>query len=98
MGIQSNQERWSKRLTIEYELGRVQEAILPVNAATDTGWFQRLWAYPRCFVRGRIRFWRPEGKATRPTHGSVFVYYGRQEARFRQVSARFAVIVREWET
>lgn len=97
LGNTSNQERWSKHLISEYELGRVEEAILLVNAATDTIWFRRLWAYPLCFVSGRIRFWRTGNGALCPTHGSVFVYFGLKAERFCDVFSRFGVVAEAWE-
>jgi ParB family transcriptional regulator, chromosome partitioning protein len=81
-GGKSNQEKWSRRLIDEFTAGRVSEAILLVNASTETLWFQPLWAYPLCFVRGRIDFWRPNGNTSHPTHGSVFVYFGRKPQNF----------------
>lgn len=93
-GKWSNQDRWSRRLMVEYEVGRVKEAVLLVNAATDTAWFRSLWAYPLCFVTGRIRFWRTAGSAARPTHGSVFVYLGPKTERFATIFSRFGVIAR----
>lgn len=92
----SNQDIWSARLIAEYREGRVAEAVLLVNAATDTAWFQRLWGYPLCFVRGRIPFWRPEGPAESPTHASVFAYLGPAGERFRDRFAEVGVVARRW--
>ncbi len=89
----SNQEIWTCKLIAEYEAGNVEEAILLVNAATDTGWFQRLWAYPICFVVYRINFYSPSGETGGPTHGSVFVYFGEHVERFREVFSQFGRVV-----
>lgn len=96
VGGRSNQDLWSARLLAEYREGRVEEAVLLVNAATDTAWFQRLWAYPICFVKGRIPFWRPEGSAESPTHPSAFVYLGQDNERFRDLFREFGTVVRRW--
>jgi ParB family chromosome partitioning protein len=97
-GNKSNQEIWSQRLMTEYEAGNVQEAVLLVNAATDTIWFQKVWRYPICFVAGRIRFWRVEGVADSPTHGSALVYLGGKIERFGELFSTFGVVARAWKS
>jgi ParB family transcriptional regulator, chromosome partitioning protein len=92
-GAVSNQELWTCKLLAEYEAGHVEQAILLVNAATETRWFQRLYAYPLCFVRGRIRFNSPVGTNTGSTVGSAFVYFGVHVEQFVAVFRRFGVIV-----
>lgn len=88
-GSISNQETWTCKLIAEYEAGHVAQAVLLVNAATETRWFQRLYDYPVCFVKGRIRFISPTGTNTGPTVGSAFVYFGSNvqafDAVFRQI-------------
>jgi ParB family chromosome partitioning protein len=93
-GAMSNQERWTCKLITEYEAGHVKEAILLVNAATETRWFQRLYAYPLCFVRGRIRFLSPQGTCTSPTVGNALVYFGSNVAPFMAVFGQLGTIVR----
>jgi phage N-6-adenine-methyltransferase len=67
--------RWVAKLIEEFEAGRVPQAILLVNAATDREWFQRLWDFPVCFTHHRIRFLNPDGVAQdSPTNGSAFVF------------------------
>ncbi|HYU73392.1 MAG TPA: DNA N-6-adenine-methyltransferase [Ktedonobacteraceae bacterium] len=92
-GNRSNQEIWTCKLIAEYEAGNVEEAILLVNAATDTGWFQRLWRYSICFVKQRIDFYTSEGSLGGPTHGSVFVYFGPRTERFSEVFSQFGHVI-----
>ena len=40
----------------EHDSGRTKQAIVVIRAATETAWFQDLWQFPICFVRGRIEF------------------------------------------
>lgn len=93
----SSQEVWTCKLLAQYEAGVTSQAVLLVNAATETAWFQRLWAYPVCFVTPRIAFqtplrgWRYKGG---PTHGSACVYLGPEEDRFIEVFSQFGAIVR----
>ncbi len=70
-----------------------EQAILLVNAATETRWFQRLYDYPICFVKGRIQFWSLDEHKNGPTVGSAFVYFGANIERFITVFSRFGVLV-----
>ena len=92
-GHRSNQEIWSCKLIAEYEAGNVEQALLLVNANTETTWFQRLFAYPICFVKQRINFYGPSGKDNGATHGSAFVYFGSDVARFSEVFGEFGRVV-----
>jgi phage N-6-adenine-methyltransferase len=91
-GNTSNQAIWTAKLLAEYKAGNVHEAILLVTSATETTWFHRLYPFPMCFVKGRIQFTTPTGKAGGATKGSIFVYMGIQPERFRQVFGRFGVV------
>ncbi len=93
----SNQDIWSRRLVAEYEQGNVQEAVLLVNAAVDTKWFQSLWKFLVCFPDRRINFTTPEPSANGSTHGSALVYIGNHPQRFVEVFRRFGVVVRRVE-
>jgi ParB family transcriptional regulator, chromosome partitioning protein len=93
-GHLSNQEIWSCRLIAQYEAGITQEAVLLVNASTDTRWFQRLWQYPICFVDHRVNFYSVNGGCSGATHATVFVYFGPQEELFTTIFQQFGPIVR----
>lgn len=93
-GAISNQEIWSCKLIAEYEAGNVEQAILLVNGATETAWFQRLCNHVMCFKKGKIRFLSEEGINTGPTVGSVFVYFGSHEDRFIEVFSKFGRIAK----
>jgi hypothetical protein len=88
----SSQETWTAELVARDERGWIEEAILLVNAATGTLWFQPLWHYPICFVKGRIKFWTPTGVGVQPTHDSIFAYIGPNALRFAQVFRQFGEI------
>lgn len=92
-GNVSNQERWSQKLIREYVEGRVEQAIMLVNANTGTAWFQRLFTFTICFVNHRIAFVDANGKQqTQPTKDNAFVYLGHQKARFGEVFSRIGTI------
>lgn len=70
---------WIAKLCEEYEAGRVSQAIALVPSRTDTQWFRRLRAYPRCFIWGRLRFVNQENSAPFP---SMAVYLGENLGAF----------------
>lgn len=92
-GAVSNQELWTHKLIAEYQAGRIQQAILLINAATETRWFQRLYDFPICFVKGRIRFRSPADIKTGSTIGSAFVYFGCNIQQFISVFSRFGAVI-----
>lgn len=92
-GRDNGQENWSRKLVEEFAAGNVTEAVLLVNAVTDTKWFQRLWNYPICFTDHRISFYKSNGNEDRPTHGNAFVYLGTNTADFIRLFAPFGAIV-----
>ena len=74
--------QWVKHLCREYMAGRTREAIALVPARTDTHWFSLFNDYPRCFLRGRLKFSNSETSAPFP---SVAVYLGSNVERFADV-------------
>lgn len=57
----------------------IDECVLLVPARTDTVWFAPLFAYPICFLRGRLRFSGAETSAPFP---SALVYRGARRGAF----------------
>lgn len=75
-------------------LAKAHQAILLVNANTETQWFQRLFSYWLCFADHRIRFVRPDGTVgDKPAKGSVFAYAGPHPQKFAEVFSQFGTIV-----
>ena len=70
---------WVKKLTFEYASGNTTAAIALVPARTDTEWFSLLRDFPRCFIRGRLKFSGHENSAPFP---SCAFYLGDDEAAF----------------
>jgi DNA N-6-adenine-methyltransferase (Dam) len=70
---------WVEKLLRHFEVGDVEAAVVLIPARTDTGWFALLDAYPRCFVRGRLKFSGHENSAPFP---SAVVYMGDDKAAF----------------
>jgi phage N-6-adenine-methyltransferase len=81
------------KLAEEYQAGNVTAAVVLVNAhATDTKWFQPLWAGHLCFTDRRINFYGP-GTVSGNTHGSTIVYFGKEPDRFVEVFDEFGPVV-----
>lgn len=79
-------------LAAAYTAGHVTEGCALVNNATDTRWFHALAgpASAVCFLRGRVRFWRPGATAV-PVQGQAVVYLGPRPRVFRDVFASLGV-------
>jgi len=72
----------------EIEAGRVKQAIVLVNNATDTHWFRNLiqYAHILCFKTGRIAFVDTNGnQRAGAAQGQVFLYFGSRRAVFAKI-------------
>lgn len=87
--------QFTARMAEQYNDGNVKEAIVLVNNATETTWFQTLAASASglCFPRGRIKFWHPD-KESAPLQGQAFVYLGDDPGRFTEEFQQFGLVVR----
>lgn len=88
-----NQAQWSARLVEQYEAGITTEAILLVNAAVGTSWYDRMCEYPVCQPRRRINFITPVPKKHSNTHGSALFYLGPQAEKFARVFGQFGRVM-----
>ena len=86
--------RFIGKLCEELDAQRTTAAILLVNNATETDWFQRAFARAEavCFPDGRIRFVHAthDGQAG-PCVGQVLLYYGPDPLGFCAVFAALGV-------
>lgn len=73
------------KLCRHFSSGQVTEAIVLVNNATETQWFQdsAVFAKAFCFPRGRIKFLDVSGlPVNAPLQGQVFLYFGKNPKAF----------------
>lgn len=61
-----------------------QQAIVLVNNATETEWFNKLISIASavCFLKSRVKFYMPDGKTGAPLQGQAMVYIGNRPTRF----------------
>ena len=86
-------EFFCDRLSESVAEGRVTQACVLVNNATETGMFQRMAAVASavCFPAGRVKFWHPD-KESAPLQGQAVLYFGSETAAFLTEFAAFGFV------
>jgi hypothetical protein len=80
----------------EYEKKSFKQAIVLVNNATETKWFQSLAGKctSLCFTNHRISFWNSDGKfISGNTRGQVFLYFGKSTSLFKKTFKSIGIIL-----
>jgi len=78
------------------ERKNINQAIMLVNNATETRWFQAMakQADCFCFTETRIKFLDKEGKPNgSPLQGQVFLYFGNERESFLQNFSKFGLVM-----
>ena len=75
--------------------GQVEEAIVLVNNATETKWFSRLAevADRFCFLKSRVKFWKPDTAKAAPLQGQCVAYIGSNGSSFWDGFASLGIVV-----
>jgi phage N-6-adenine-methyltransferase len=83
--------RFATKLVEHVENGDIPEAIILVNNATETAWFQDIISVASSvvFPRGRVRFWKPDGETGAPLQGQALIYIGVKPCNFNREFSRF---------
>lgn len=86
--------KFCEKLAQEYIDGNVTDAIILVNNATETAWFQdlALTAGAICFPRSRVKFWNPEKETAAPLQGQALLYLGQYPHDFCQAFRQLGVV------
>lgn len=80
----------------KYDAKEIKRAIVLVNNATETAWFQRMLESSSavCFLRGRVRFLDPSGAPSgAPLQGQAVLYLGENPYRFAKSFAEFGQVL-----
>jgi phage N-6-adenine-methyltransferase len=82
---------FATKLVEHVENGDIPEAIILVNNATETAWFQDIISVASSvvFPRGRVRFWKPDGETGAPLQGQALIYIGVKPCNFNREFSRF---------
>ena len=82
------------KLAESYAADNVEQAVVLVNNATETGWFHALAevASAMCFPRQRVKFWHPD-KVSAPLQGQAVIYLGDNVEAFRSRFVEFGFVV-----
>jgi len=74
-----------KKLVAEYKIGKVIQACVLVNNATETAWGKEILAACTavCFITGRVKFIDEQLKESgAPLQGQMLLYLGENTATF----------------
>jgi len=79
------------------ELSNIEQAIVLVNNATETRWFQSLLtkADAVCFLRGRVKFLNESGEPVGvPLQGQAILYFGSSMPIFEEIFSEFGQVLK----
>ena len=83
--------QFAEKLCDSYASGNVTSAIVLVNNATETRWFQSLaeQASAACFPKGRVKFWHPAKPSATPLQGQAILFLGPNADEFARAFSQF---------
>jgi hypothetical protein len=87
--------QFAEKVSAQFEKGNIHQAIVLVNNATETAWFQRMAGVSSaiCFPKSRIKFWNPQKTTAAPLQGQAVLYLGSSPDRFTEEFSSFGLCV-----
>ncbi len=87
---------WIDKLFAEMASGAVTQAIVLVNNATETAWFQRLLTESKlvCFPARRLAFWRHDHSNAAGRQGQALFYFGNRAEQFYSAFSATGAVLR----
>ena len=87
--------RFTSKLAAHFDGGSVPAALVLVNNATETEWFQVLSRRARAvaFPARRVKFWGPSGQSGAPLQGQAVLYLGAAVDLFEAAFSGFGLVL-----
>lgn len=88
--------KFTSKIVMHVSSGEITEAIVLVNNATETGWFQEMLEISQavCFVRRRIKFIDMNGNPSgAPLQGQAILYFGKNPSNFENHFSQFGKVL-----
>jgi ParB family chromosome partitioning protein len=83
--------QFAEAVASKHESGEIAQAIVLVNNATETQWWQRMaiCSSAVCFPKTRIRFLDPDGNPGAPLQGQSILYFGENKTVFMEEFSKY---------
>jgi phage N-6-adenine-methyltransferase len=83
--------QFAEAVAFKHESGEINQAIVLVNNATETQWWQRMASCSSavCFPKTRIRFLDPDGNPGAPLQGQSILYFGKNKSAFVEEFSKY---------
>lgn len=88
-------EKFIDKFVSSFQSGEIVKAIVLVNNATETKWFNNLASIASaiCFPMGRIKYWHPQKpNMLAPLQGQALLYFGREVKLFIEKMNQIGVV------
>jgi len=88
--------KFTEKLVTHFESGEIEEAVVLVNNATETVWFQRMLVSVKavCFLNKRVKFIDSTGYPTgAPLQGQAILYFGNKVNAFADTFSQFGKVL-----
>jgi ParB family chromosome partitioning protein len=87
--------QFAEAVSSKFDAGEIAAAIVLVNNATETAWFQRMLqsCSAACLVKSRIKFLGPNGNPGSPLQGQAILYFGKHVLDFSSEFAQYGKVL-----